>query len=189
MSRPPPGGYPFHPPNPMRSLLLTAGLVLAMAVPAQAQISFSPVVGYDLEADGPSIGLAFEVGGPLQSIPLAPSIRPLIEYVFIDAPTGADFTFIRGNVDLIGRLALGAQSQFAPYAKAGVSIEYFDSGVDVQGLTAPTPTSRSTSARAQRSRTSSVRPSWASVASTESACASATGSRGSVLDSSRPAPT
>ena len=110
---------------------LLAALVL-LAVPAQAQqFSFSPLVGYDLEAEGLMIGLAAEIGAPLQGIPLQPSVRPLVEYVFADA----DIDVIRANADLIGRFESAPGAAFLPYAKAGLTLEYISvdvpDGVDV----------------------------------------------------------
>ena len=118
----------------MRSLLLTAGLALAIAVPAQAQVSFSPVVGYDLEAEGPLVGLAFEIGAPLQNLPLTPSIRPIVEYVFGggDSFGGVDVnvSIIRARADLLARFDLGPDSQFSPYGFAGAGLEYIDVSID-----------------------------------------------------------
>ncbi|MGB3543403.1 hypothetical protein [Rubrivirga sp.] len=124
----------------MRSLLLAAGLALAIAVPAQAQTSFSPLVGYDLELSGLSVGLAFEVGAPLENLPLTPSIRPLIEYVFADdfgagfAGVDVDTQFIRAQADLIGRFELGPDSNFSPYVKAGAGIEFARTSVEIGGV-------------------------------------------------------
>ncbi len=113
----------------MRTLALALALAaVGLAAPAQAQVSFSPLVGYDLELEGPSIGLAFEVGAPLANLPLTPSIRPLVEYVFVGDDFGSDFTFVRANVDLLARFAAGGPA-FQPYGKAGLSVEY--ASVDV----------------------------------------------------------
>ena len=107
----------------MRTALLA--LALLVAVPAQAQISFSPLVGYDLQLEGPSIGLAFELATPLNGVPLQPAIRPLVEYVFVDSPDGVTFNFVRAQADLIARFETSPGASFLPYAKAGAGIEYF----------------------------------------------------------------
>lgn len=114
----------------MRKLSLLAALALvALATPARAQLSFSPVVGYDIEAEGPMVGLAFEIGAPLQGIPLTPSIRPLVEYIFFDDGTDlVDTSVIRANADLIGRF--NANDTFLPYAKAGLTLEYISVSSD-----------------------------------------------------------
>ena len=109
----------------MRLLLLVAVTLLPFAS-AQAQVSFSPFVGYDLELEDPAIGLAFEIGAPLENLPLTPSIRPLVEYVF----AGENVTFIRANADLLARFTLGEESNIGPYAKAGLSLEYISVDTD-----------------------------------------------------------
>ena len=106
----------------MRFFLLAA-LVL-FAVPVQAQVSFSPFIGYDLEVEDPLIGLAVEVGAPLVGVPLTPSVRPLVEYIF--AGEGVDV--IRANADLIGRLDVPA-APVGPYAKAGLVLTYVSTDV------------------------------------------------------------
>ena len=114
---------------------LLAALAL-FALPAQAQVAFSPIIGFDLEAEGPMIGLAFEVGAPLEGIPLQPAIRPLVEYIFADdgpgfgGIDGVDLSIIRAQVDLVGRFETSPGSTFLPYAKAGAGIEYISVSVD-----------------------------------------------------------
>ena len=104
---------------PMRSLLLLSALALvALATPAKAQLSFAPMVGYDLDAEALTVGLAFELGTQLSGLPLQPAIRPSVEYVFLDG----DATYVRADGDLIGRFNAG--TSFQPYAKAGVTVEY-----------------------------------------------------------------
>lgn len=122
-------GFPLH-PSPLVMRFAALALLIALAAPAQAQLSFAPVVGYDLDAEGPSIGLAFEIGAPLTSIPLTPSFRPLVEYVFVDGTGGADISLIRANADLLARFQAGPTAAFQPYAKAGVTV----SNVSVDGL-------------------------------------------------------
>lgn len=100
--------------------LLAAALVLLAAAPAQSQVSFAPLVGYDIDAEALTVGLAFELNTRLTSIPLQPAIRPSVEYVFIDG----DATYVRADGDLIGRFEAG--QSFLPYAKAGVTVEYID---------------------------------------------------------------
>lgn len=112
----------------MRLSLLA--LALLFAVPAQAQISFSPIVGYDLEAEGPMIGLAFEFATPIEGLPLQPAIRPLVEYVFLDAPDNVTFNLVRAQADLIARFETSPGASFLPYAKAGIGIEYFSTDRD-----------------------------------------------------------
>lgn len=107
---------------------LLAALVL-FALPAQAQVSFSPFIGYDLEFEDPMIGLAFEVGTPIEGLPLTPSVRPLVEYIF----AGEDVNVIRANADLIGRFEPSPGAAFQPYAKAGLVLTYvsFDDELDI----------------------------------------------------------
>ncbi len=115
------------------ALALTLSLV-GLAAPSQAQVSFSPTVGYDLDnpfGDGLSVGLAFELSTQLASLPLQPAIRPAVEYVFVDAD---DVTFVRANVDLLGRFSPMSGGAFLPYAKAGVTIEYFNLDTAVFGF-------------------------------------------------------
>ena len=108
----------------MRTSILALALLglAAVARPATAQVSFAPLVGYDIDAEALTLGLAFELNTQLTSIPLQPAIRPSVEYVFVDG----DVTYVRADGDLIGRFAPGTLS-FLPYAKAGVTVEYFDS--------------------------------------------------------------
>ncbi|WP_420454871.1 outer membrane protein [Rubrivirga sp.] len=114
----------------------TLALVLALiglAAPATAQVSFSPVVGFDLEAEGPLVGLAFEIGAPLENLPLTPSIRPIVEYVFADSGdfgSQVDVSIIRARGDLLARFNLGPDSNLSPYGFAGAGIEYIDVSVD-----------------------------------------------------------
>ena len=118
----------------MRITLLAA--LALFALPAQAQVAFSPIVGFDLEAEGPMIGLAFEVGAPLEGVPLRPAIRPLVEYIFADDGPGLgdvdgfDLSIIRAQVDLIARFETSPGSTFLPYAKAGAGIEYISVSFD-----------------------------------------------------------
>lgn len=119
----------------MRIVLMA--LAFLIAVPAQAQLSFAPIVGYDLELEGPSIGVAFELATPLNGVPLQPAIRPLVEYVFVDSPDGVTFNFVRAQADLIARFESSPGASFLPYAKAGAGIEYFGvSGDDFGGADA-----------------------------------------------------
>ena len=108
----------------MRVLLLSV-LSLAAAVPASAQFGFSPMVGYDLDAEAPTVGVAVELGLAVTSLPLSPAIRPSIEYVFVDS----DVSFVRFDADLIGRFE--ATPTVLPYAKAGLTVEVIS--VDVDG--------------------------------------------------------
>ena len=95
-------------------------LAFLAAVPAQAQLSFSPLAGYDIDYEAPTVGLAFELNTNLSSLPLSPALRPSVEYVFLDG----DASLIRFDGDLIGRIQAG--QSFLPYAKAGVTVEYLD---------------------------------------------------------------
>ncbi|MEM0963871.1 MAG: hypothetical protein AAGK21_15190 [Bacteroidota bacterium] len=115
------------------ALSLAAVGLLALSAPTQAQVSFSPVVGFDLEAEGPLIGLAFEVGAPLENLPLTPSIRPIAEVVFggdESFGTDVDLTIIRARADLLARFDLGPDSNLSPYGFAGAGLEYIDVSVD-----------------------------------------------------------
>ena len=103
--------------------LLALTLFLTAAAPAQAQVSFAPTVGYDERGQAPTLGLALEAGAPLYGVPLQPSVRALVEYVF-----GQEDTFsrdpidvIHANLDLIGRFG-GGYSALSPYAKGGLAL-------------------------------------------------------------------
>lgn len=102
----------------MRFLFALALTSLLMLAPARAQVSFSPLVGYDIDAEAFTLGVAAELGLTVPSLPLAPSIRPSIEYVFADS----DVTYVRADVDLIGRFS--PSPGFLPYAMLGPTIEY-----------------------------------------------------------------
>ena len=97
-----------------------------LAAPASAQVSFAPLVGYDIDAEAFTLGVAFELGTQLPSLPLQPSIRPSVEYVFADS----DVTYVRADVDLVGRLQ--ATPQVQPYLKLGPTIEFVS--VDIAGV-------------------------------------------------------
>jgi hypothetical protein len=104
----------------MRKLLLVAALVgLASAsTPARAQLHFSPMVGYDIDYEAFTVGLAFELGLTPGILPLQAAIRPSAEYVFVD-----NVDLFRVNGDLIGRFSPPA-APISPYAKAGVNAEF-----------------------------------------------------------------
>lgn len=114
----------------LHALALGAAL---LAAPASAQISFAPLLGYDIDAEALTLGVAFELGTTLPSLPLQPSIRPSVEYLFIGDEeilgTTVSTTAVRVDGDLIGRLA--ATPQFQPYVKLGPTIEFVS--VDVNG--------------------------------------------------------
>jgi hypothetical protein len=115
----------------MRTFALALSLLgLTALAPAKAQVSFSPLVGYDIDAEALTVGLAFELGTQLTSIPLQPAIRPAVEYIFFDG----DATYVRVDGDLIGRFEPVPGGAFLPYAKAGVTVEYFSVDVDIPGV-------------------------------------------------------
>ena len=93
-------------------------LFAAAAVPASAQFAFSPMVGYDIDAEAATVGLAVELGTQLTSLPLQPAIRPSVEFVFVDS----DVTYVRFDGDLIGRFQ--ASPGLLPYLKGGVTVEF-----------------------------------------------------------------
>lgn len=108
----------------MRTLFALA-LAAALSLPsARAQISFAPMVGYDIDAEALSLGIAFELATPIAALPLQPSIRPSAEYIFADG----DITYVRVDGDLIGRL--NATPTLQPYVKAGPTIEF----VSIDGI-------------------------------------------------------
>ena len=105
---------------------LAIPLVLAAAAaPASAQFAFSPLVGYDIDYEAVTVGLAVELGVALTDLPLQPAIRPSIEYVFADD----DRSIVRVDGDLIGRFE--ATPGILPYAKAGVTAEFVSFDNDV----------------------------------------------------------
>ena len=102
----------------MRRILLAAAGFLFVA-PAQAQIGFAPLVGYDFDYEAPTVGLAFELPLTPGILPLQASIRPSAEYIFVDSDGASAF---RVAGDLIGRFRAPGVP-FAPYGKAGVVVE------------------------------------------------------------------
>ncbi|WP_412062745.1 hypothetical protein [Rubrivirga sp. IMCC45206] len=106
----------------MRLLLPLVLVALVSLAPARAQVSFVPLIGYDIDQKAATLGLAFEFAAPLVALPLQPAVRPSVEFVFFDS----DATYVRGDGDLIARFDTGGP--LMPYAKGGVTIEYFDSG-------------------------------------------------------------
>ncbi len=113
-------------PHTMRILTRLALGAAFLAAPASAQISFAPLLGYDIDYESLTLGVAFELGTQLPSLPLQPSIRPSVEYVFGESEeiAGVDVgsSAVRVDVDLVGRLA--ATPQFQPYLKLGPTIEF-----------------------------------------------------------------
>lgn len=108
----------------MRSLLLAAAVALLTVAPAQAQVGFVPLVGYDIDYGSPTIGVAVNLGVTPAILPIAVSIRPSAEYLFLndDSGLGLDADGFRLNGDLIGRFAApGLPVQ--PYGKAGIGAE------------------------------------------------------------------
>lgn len=116
----------------MRSMLLLAvlGLFLA-AAPARAQITFMPMVGYDIDYEAFQVGLGFEFGITPGILPISLGIRPSVEYVFVDEIANVNADLFRVNGDVIGRLS----PPLAPlgfYGKAGVGVEFIS--VEVAGV-------------------------------------------------------
>ncbi len=110
----------------MRLLPLAAlAALFVLAAPARAQISFAPMVGYDIDYEGLSLGVAFELGTTIPALPLQPSIRPSVEFVFV----GNNTSVVRGDLDLIGRFS--PSPGFLPYVKLGPTLEYVS--VDAPG--------------------------------------------------------
>lgn len=103
----------------MLRFLIPLALVL-LAVPARAQVTFSPTVGYDERGDAPTIGLAFDIAVPIVGSPVQPSVRPLVEYVF--GPN--DLDVVHANLDLIARFRASPYATMAPYAKGGLALTY-----------------------------------------------------------------
>ena len=102
-------------------MLRPLALALALtAVPASAQVSFSPTVGYDQRGNAPTIGLAFDVAAPVYGLPVQPSVRPLVEYVF--GPN--DLDVVHANLDLIARVRASPYATAAPYVKGGLALTY-----------------------------------------------------------------
>ncbi|SRR5690606_6806708 len=110
----------------MRRFLLSfalLGLVLA-AAPAQAQISFMPYAGYNLEYEEFLIGVGARFGAPL-AFPVALSIQPSIETSLSDP------TYVQADALLVAQLGTGS---VAPYAGAGLGMIFPDVGDTELGL-------------------------------------------------------
>lgn len=132
LGRRPPGLRAFpHPPLAMRLTLLSALAAVALAAPASAQVSFVPMVGYDIDYEAAMIGLGFEFALPQNAVPLTVAVRPSVEYLFLGdgSDLGIDQSVFRVNGDLIGRFGQSGRA-LSPYAKAGLALEVasFDTG-------------------------------------------------------------
>jgi hypothetical protein len=114
------------------SLLIALAAVVFAAAPARAQLSFSPMVGYDIDYEAFMVGLGFELGITPGVLPVQAAIRPSVEYLFLDDEGGdaVSTDLFRVNGDLIGRFSPPA-APLRPYAKAGVGVEIFS--VEVLG--------------------------------------------------------
>jgi hypothetical protein len=104
----------------MRHLFALALFALVLAAPTRAQIAFSPLVGYDIDREGATVGVAFELGTTLDALPLSPALRPSVEYVF----AGSNRDALRAELDLVGRFA--ASPGVLPYVKLGPTLETRD---------------------------------------------------------------
>jgi hypothetical protein len=109
--------------------LLTLVAVLAVSIPlmaprAEAQISFMPYLGYDLDAESLLIGVGAEFGF-LQLETLALNIRPSAEYFFIgdSGIEGLSTTFMQFNGDVTAELPVGGPG-LAVFAGAGLALRY-----------------------------------------------------------------
>ena len=101
-------------------LRLLSLAVLAAALPASAQVSFSPTIGYDERGNAPTVGLAFDVAAPIYGSPVRPSVRPLVEYVF--GPN--DLDVVHANLDLIARFGASPYASVLPYVKGGLAVTF-----------------------------------------------------------------
>lgn len=106
----------------MRTSFALALFALLLAAPTRAQIAFSPLVGYDINREGATLGVAFEVGTVLPTFPLQPAFRPSVEYIF----AGSNNSAFRVDGDFVGRFA--ASPELLPYVKLGPTLEVGDSG-------------------------------------------------------------
>lgn len=100
---------------------LQLGLLLALVLPftaqrAEAQFSFIPYLGYNLDAEKLLIGVGTEFDFPVAA-PVDLGIRPAVEYMFVD-----DMTWLQINGDVIARF--GSNPSLKPYAGAGLAILY-----------------------------------------------------------------
>lgn len=116
----------------MRLTLLASLAAVALAAPASAQISFAPMIGYDIDYEAAMIGLGFEFALPQNAVPLTVAVRPSVEYLFLGDGSdlgGIDQSVFRVNGDLIGRFGQPGPA-LSPFVKAGLGLEVasFDTG-------------------------------------------------------------
>ncbi|HYE96013.1 MAG TPA: hypothetical protein VD962_07355 [Rubricoccaceae bacterium] len=117
----------------MRKLLCLAALLAIAALPARdatAQFHFSPLFGYDIDYEALMVGLGFEVPVTPGFLPVSASLRPSVEYVFLDQIEGVEASLFRANGDVLARFSLPA-APISPYGKAGVAAEF--ASIDVDG--------------------------------------------------------
>ena len=129
----------------MRALALAALLAAPPAL-AQVQVRALPNAGYDLGYDGPTVGLAVEVGGAPAGWPVRFALRPSADLV-LDHDLVLAQPLASGLGDAVGRNGVvrfggevvglweRAPLPAVPYAKAGVVAELervtsFDTRVD-----------------------------------------------------------
>lgn len=112
---------------PLFALLLAA---VAFATPrAEAQASFVPYLGFDLDAQSMLVG----VGADFNFLPDAPvglMIRPSAEYMF--SGSGSDDNLIQLNGDVIADIAVGATG-LDVFAGGGLGYRIVDSDVGGEG--------------------------------------------------------
>ena len=130
--------------------ILSLVLVSFAAKPASAQTTFFPLVGFDIDWEGLTIGGGAHVPLNLELGPVAQTmIRPSAEYIFAgNAGNAGNYSVFRISGELIGTFNLDGSASFSttaqptdgaitPYAKAGLAFERFsfeyDNDVQILG--------------------------------------------------------
>lgn len=124
------------------AIVLSLVLVSFAAKPANAQIEFFPLVGFDIDWEGLTIGAGAHVPLDVELGPITNTkIRPSAEYIFAGGTAnGVDLSVIRVAGELVGGLNLGssefnvgaqpADGEVTPYVKAGLAFERFSFSYD-----------------------------------------------------------
>lgn len=113
--------------------LLTLFVVLAVAIPfmaprADAQFTFIPYAGYDLEFEALFVGAAVEFALPVAGFPVGLAIRPGAEYYFLESNDFFNQSLFQINGDVVAELM--PDGPIGVYAGAGLAIGFFSFDTD-----------------------------------------------------------
>lgn len=123
------------------SVILTVVFLSSFSTPAHSQggLEYSPMIGYDLDWEGLTIGFALGVPVNFDFLPVDETqIRPSAEYVFVgDQGTQSSLSVFRIAGEVLGAFHLDGGAEFrssgkfqngagvTPFAKAGLAFERF----------------------------------------------------------------